>query len=474
MKYNSIWEQYNKHSIENKKLPSEVVDILIIGGGITGLTLSYLLKDYSQKVVIIDKGKIGNSVTSRSTAKISFLQQDIYQKLEKTFDYETSKKYYESQMYAIELLKNIIEKNKISCDFLDSPSYLFTNMENNIKSLEKEKQLLTSFGVECFDSDELPIKFPVKKVFYTKNNYTFNPVKYLNKLVNIIKSNIEIYENVCAENINYENNNYIIETSQGKIKAKKVVIANQYPFFIKPGFIPFRNYMKREYVNAASIDKKYQFNAINIDDELHSIRFYNKYLIYVSNSHRIVNKLDSEKNYQKAQDNFYKYFNLKPEYSWLNQDLITNDHLPIIGEVKKDLFISTGYNAWGMTNGVLGAKIIHDLLEKTNNEFTDLVKPNRINTIGIFNSIIDSLSYIKPYIEAPFHNNDIYVEEDNGIKYNVYVDSKGIKHRVKRKCPHLKCNLIFNKKELTWDCPCHGSRFDLDGKLIEGPSKKDI
>ena len=138
MKYNSIWEQYNKHSIENKKLPSEVVDILIIGGGITGLTLSYLLKDYSQKVVIIDKGKIGNSVTSRSTAKISFLQQDIYQKLEKTFDYETSKKYYESQMYAIELLKNIIEKNKISCDFLDSPSYLFTNMEDNIKSLEKE------------------------------------------------------------------------------------------------------------------------------------------------------------------------------------------------------------------------------------------------------------------------------------------------------------------------------------------------
>lgn len=474
MQNKSIWSSENKKTRKMNQVSCEEADIVIIGGGITGVTLSYLLKDSNKKVILVDQGIIGNNVTSRSTAKISFIQRDIYQKLEKTLGYDTAKKYYESQVLAIDIIKGIIDDNRIKCDLEKSNSYLFTTLKSKENTIKKEKELLTSFGRECIETDQLPIDFSCIKAFYTEGNYTFHPVKYLNGIIDLVKDKINVVENLLVEEIKPEKSRYLLKTSEGIIKAKQVVVANQYPFFIKPGFIPFKNYIQREYVNAAKYKKELHFNAINVEKELHSIRFYKDYIIYVSNNHRITNQLDTKDNYQKSRDDFYRLFKLNPDYNWLNQDLMTNDHLPIIGEVKKNLYIATGYNAWGMTNGVLGAKIINDLLLKRSNPFSELVNPNRVSIVGITNSIIDSLSYIKSYIEAPFHNHHIYVEEESGIKYNVYIDKQGKKHRVKRKCPHLKCNLIFNEEELTWDCPCHGSRFDLDGNLLEGPSKKNI
>ncbi len=474
MKYKSIWQKDAKNKQKVTKLPTDIVDILIVGGGLTGLTLAYFLKDIGKKVIVVDKDKFINNVSSRSTAKISFLQQDIYQKLEKTFDYETSKKYYESQIYAIKIIKEIIIKNKIDCDLVESDSYLFVSEKENIDKLDKEKKLLNSFQQECHEVNKLPIDFPVSKGFYVEGNYTFNPVKYLNGLINIIKNKVDFCNDFLVENITLDNDLYLVKSKNNCIRARQVVIACHYPFFLKPVFMPFKNYMKREYVCAAKCNKNETFNAINLDQDLHSIRFYKDYLIYVSNSHRLINKLDISKNYDKASNDFSKYFKLDAEYVWLNQDIMTNDHLPIIGKIKDNLFIATGYNAWGMTNSCLGAKIISDLITNQPNNYQDLVKPNRMSITGFVNSVIDSISYVKPYVETVFINENIYIEEENGVKYNVYIDKDGNKHKVKRKCPHLKCNLLFNQKELTWDCPCHGSRFDLDGNLIEGPSCKNI
>lgn len=159
----------------------------------------------------------------------------------------------------------------------------------------------------------------------------------------------------------------------------------------------------------------------------------------------------------------------------MNQDLITNDGLPFIGALEENLFIASGYNAWGITNGVLGAKILSDLVLEKNTRYSSLFSLKRFSLIGTVNSLVDVLSYAKAYIESPFFKtNNTFVTKINGKAYNVYVDKFGKKHIVQRKCPHMKCNLVFNKEELTWDCPCHGSRFDIDGNLIEGPSKYNI
>ncbi len=444
-----IWDTNSKTKF-NDKLNNKDVDILVIGGGITGITSAYFLSRLNKKILLIDKDNICCDTTYKSTAKISFIQKDIYQKLEKTYNLETSKLYFESQKDAIDILVNIINKEKIDCDLEKVDSYLFTNNKSNIKKLDKEKKLLEEFGVECFEEKNLPIPYNIEKCFYVRDNYTFNPKKFVENLAKKISNKIDIVINTTAYNIEKKNNLFSITTNKGIITSKKVVVATHYPFFIFPNIIPIRNYISREYINAARYNIDKNFTAINIDKDTESIRFYNNYIIYVSNNHRLTNNTNYQENYLKSRDKFKKLFNKEIEYSWMNQDLITNDYLPIIGfsrESDDSLILSTGYNAWGMTNSVIAAKIIFDLINGNTNKYYNLFKPNRINQVGVINSLIDGISYSKAYIQTVFS---------------------------KYRCPHMKCGLIYNKEETTWDCPCHGSRFNIDGKLITGPSKNDI
>ena len=158
----------------------------------------------------------------------------------------------------------------------------------------------------------------------------------------------------------------------------------------------------------------------------------------------------------------------------MNQDIVSNDELPFIGTIKKNMYISTAYHAWGMTNATIGAKLISDLIQNKENKYVAVFNPKRINLPLIINSIIGLFHYLKVYIEGLFHKNNPYYVKIKGIIYGIYIDNKGIEHKVKLICPHMKCPLVFNKEELTWDCPCHGSRFDIDGNIIMPPSIKKI
>ena len=158
----------------------------------------------------------------------------------------------------------------------------------------------------------------------------------------------------------------------------------------------------------------------------------------------------------------------------MNQDIVSNDEIPIIGKIKNNIYISSAYHAWGMTNSTIGAKLIADLIQNKENKYISLFNPRRINLPLIINSIIGLFRYLKAYIEAIFHKNNPHYVKINGIFYGIYIDKLGKEHKVKLICPHMKCSLVFNKKELTWDCPCHGSRFDIDGNIIETPAIKKI
>lgn len=477
MKNYPIWDSNKKLNLNNE-LNINDVDVLIIGGGITGVTTAYFLMNSNKKILLIDKDKICNGATYRSTAKISYLQKDIYQKLEKTYNYKTSKLYYESQKEAISLLKDIITKEKISCNLEKCKSYLFSTKEKNINKIKKEKDILEKFGAKCYESNSLPIPYKIESAFYVEDTYIFNPKKYTENLSSILNDNVNILENTIAFNITKNNDLFKTITNKGEITSKIVVVATHYPFFIFPNILPLRNYINREYINTGKYKIKDNFTAINIDKDTESIRFYKDNIIYVSNNHRLTNNIDYQRMYEKSRNDFKKKFMTDVEYSWMNQDLMTNDYLPIIGQTKqslKNLYIATGFNAWGMTNGIISSKIISDLIKGKSNKYKNLFTPNRINMIGVLNSIIDVASYAKVYIQTLFPKRDyVYTIMIKGEKYFLYIDNSGKKHYVKTKCPHMKCNLVLNKEELTWDCPCHGSRFDIDGNIIEGPTKNDI
>lgn len=469
MNYESIWEEA-KIELETLDLKDNHTDVLIIGGGITGITCAYLLKDMDCKITIIDKGKLARGVTAKTTAKLSYLQKDIYSKLTTNFDEHIAKLYFDSQIEAIQMVKEIVEKEKINCDFKNTPSILFANEHKNRCKIVEEKDILRKWNVSIKKVKNKNLE----EAFQVEDTYTFHPLKYLKHLVYLLKDKVSILEEYRAMNVSLEKGKYKVKTNKGTLYANKVIVACHYPFFLYPSFIPLKTYIQREYVHAAAMTHPLSLTAINVDKKLESVRFYKNYIIFGCENQKLTSKIDYAKQYEKSKTQFEKKFRLQPSYSWMNQDIMSNDFLPFIGEIKSNLFIATGYNAWGMTNGTIAAKIIVDRILKKENRYQKLFDPKRMNPVLIRNSFLNAFSYLKVYVESIFKKNNPYYIKIKGMYYGIYVDEKGIKHKIKLICPHMKCNLVFNQKEKTWDCPCHGSRFDIDGKLIEGPAKKDL
>lgn len=482
----SLWLK----NIKEKALPrlkeDIKTDILIIGGGITGLSTAYFLKDGNKDIVLVEQNKIGHGTTAKTTGKLTYLQGTVYQKIENIYGIDIAKKYLESQKVAIDLVKEIIIKNNIKCDYQSNSSYVFTN-KSDLK-INNEIQVFKKMNVPYKIRKTLPIAFPCKYAIRIEDSAVFHPIKYLMQLKEIcLQSNIKLYENTMIKQLKKTSNGYIAYTDKYKIEANKVVLACHYPFFLKPGFFPLKTYLKKAYVTASLIDETKRFNAINEDKSVHSIRYYsdNKdYIIYTSESRNLGNNIDNEKKYK---DMFWKTnsnISDKIKYYWFNYDVMTSDYMPLIGYYEKynnDLLIGTGYNSWGMTNGTLAGKIISDLIMENENEYIDLFNPNRnTNLLKILNVINYNLKTSSSFILSKLKNNyDFYpsnvkVITKNGIKYGIYTDENKKEHIVYNKCPHMKCDLIFNNVDKTWDCPCHGSRFNINGKVIKGPSVYSI
>lgn len=454
----------NFPSLSTDKFVREL-DVAIIGGGITGLSTAYYLRDSNLKVAVFEQGKIGMGVTSRSTAKITYLQGDIYQRLG-----DKAKSYYLSQKEAIWELLKIIEDGNISCELEEVPSILFCLNKENDSKIRAEKQLLESFGAHPYEVEHPNISSGIG----ISDSYVFHPLKFLSGLSNTLISKVLIYENTLVFDMKKENGRYLIHTTNGDFFAKNVVIANHYPFFLLPNLFPLKTYVQREYVNAAKVSHSSSFTAINIDSDLHSIRYYKDYLLYGSNRHRLTEKIDFGKHYDKSRSDFKRLFDKIPEVTWDNQDIVSHDLLPFIGRLDSHLYVGAAYRGWGMTNGVLSGKIISNFILYQAALYQDLFSPTRMNLGLAIHSFLGTFHYMKATTQAFLKKNNPSYVRINGVLHAIYEDEEHKIHKICLLCPHMKCHLVFNSYDKTWDCPCHGSRFSLDGKLIKGPATKSL
>ena len=445
MKNNSIWEDTVK--VRNYPILSDdkKVDVLIIGGGITGISSLYQFKDSSLNVILLEQNKIGFGVTGKSTGKLSFLQNDLLDKIRDNLGDKKASIYLKSQIEAITLTKDIIEKENIDCNLKKVRSYLYTDKENEIKKIKNLEEFLVNNNVKVYRGENDFVKN--KYMIYVDNTYIFHPLKFIYGLLDKIK--FPIYENTSIIKIERNNDDeYICYTEKNKISAKKVIIASHYPYFNLPFLFPIKGSLEKSYLSASKY-KGEDVSLISYSNPFISIRNYDDYLIYLSNSHSLSSDVCDKKNFDELNKKL-KDLDLKPDYLWSNIDIITNDGLPYIGKIKDNLFIGTGYNTWGLACSVLAGKILVDEVLEKKNIYSDLFNPNRINfskCLGVFN---DSYESIRGYVKGFF---------------------KG-KHKIK--CPHLGCDLIYNEVEKTWDCPCHGSRFSASGDCISGPANKKI
>lgn len=460
MKNRSIWSETKidkKYPQLNKDI---MVDIIIIGGGITGVNTLYNLKD--KDVILVEKNEIGKGITLNTTGKITFLQDKIINKIIKNYNEKVASKYLKSQLEAIEIIKENIFLNNIDCDFCQTKSHVFTNNKKEVKNLKKLKKFLEKNNIEVKEN-EMPY-FKKEYSLTVNDTYLFNPIKYLNGLLNSISAS-KIYENTCILDIKKKNNKYICQTEKFKITANKVILATHYPYFITPYFFPLKGYLEKSYLISFK-DKIDNVSLISYSSPTISLRNYLDNVIFLSDSHNICNKVSA-----KAHFAHLLKFN-EADYMWSNTDIITNDYMPYVGYIKKNFLMATGYNTWGMTNSAIAAKVLSDLVLNKENEYSDIFNPKRHKSF--LRILSDALSSIKGYYEGfKFKSKKVKYTKINGFKAMI-VKENGKEYIVKRKCPHAKCDLIYNEIEKTFDCPCHASRFDLDGNAIKGPSNENI
>lgn len=448
MKNISIWNDIKREEYptlnENKN-----IDVLIIGGGITGINTLYNLKDTKLDVVLVEQSRICSSVTSNSTGKLSYLQNDLIDKIRNKCGDRVALKYLQSQREAIQKIVNVIKKEKIDCDLEKVYSYLYSNDDSEIGKLQNLRKFLEKNNIRTYDAKNNLVKS--KYMFKVNNTYMFNPVKYT---LNLASKCSNIYENTSINKIEKHNEYYMCYTDKYVIKAKWVIIASHYPYFTLPYLFPFKNSLEKSYLSASPYSRK-KISLISYSNPFISIRTYKNNLIYLSNSHSIETDTCDRKNFDELLKKLND-LNLKPNYLWSNIDIITNDGLPYIGRLKNRILISTGYNTWGLSTSFLSGEILKDIILNKKNKYIKLFDPNRETICSFKDTITNIYKNITGFVKGLTKINE---KEDKSVS---------------KICPHLGCKLIYNEVEDTWDCPCHGSRFDKIGKVISGPANRDI
>jgi len=457
-KTHSLWIETTEETNFPSLTKDVKVDTVIIGGGIAGLTTALLLKDQGREVAVIEAAKIVKDTTGHTTAKVTALHGFVYQSLLVKFGFLGARAYVKASFAAIEKIASIVETKNIDCDFKRTIAYSYTEEEKNMALVNHEYESSIKLGLDSFYTEKPPLPFPVKAAIGLRNQAQFHPRKYLLGVAKEIASKGgHIFENTKALEIS-EDKHLIIKTDRGEIRTKNAVIATHFPFVDK-GFFYARLYPYRSYAIACQIEEELPEGIYYSQDENHhSIRNYsdngNSFLIVGGGRHRSGQSADTLKNYNDVLNYAKIHFNLKSiGYYWSAQDYHTADGVPYIGKLpgSKKIYVACGMGAWGMTNATAAAKIIANAIMGRTKSYAHLFKPSRINLVKGGSTILkENTSDIKQYLKGYFSKTKTPI------------------------CPHMGCRVTWNTAEETWDCPCHGSRFDKDGRVIHGPALSDL
>ncbi len=428
---NSVWSE----SVENKKsrpnFQGEMnTDVLIVGGGMAGILIAYRLKKAGVSCVVLEAKTIGSGVTKNTTAKITSQHGLIYSDIIKRFGIEKARAYFETNSQALLDFEKLSEKYK--CDFEKKDSFVYT-LENNL-NFENEIRAYEKLKIPILKHNENPLPIKIKSILGMENQAQFNALKFLVALAD----KLEIYENSFVHRI--EGNTAFLR--KGKIKAKQIVIATHYPLVNVPGLYFMKLYQHRSYVIA--LENAVKLNGYYVDENENgfSFRNYQDYLLIGGGDHKTGKKGGGFSEIRKLTKTAYP--DAAEKFHWATQDCMSLDKIPYIGRHNSSnnrLFVATGFNKWGMTSSMVAAGIISDLITKGSSDFEELYSPQRsMFTTQLFKNLGSAAS--------------------------------GLLSMGTPRCSHLGCKLKWNKLEKTWDCPCHGSRFDKTGHIIDNPAKR--
>ncbi len=464
-------------------------DVLVIGGGIAGVLSAYELANINRDVTLLDGRRLVRETTANTTAKITAQHGPIYQTFINKFDHDTARLIYDSQMDGLARIAELVEKYDIDCDFERLPSFLVTAGEQ--KDVIKKE-------IKAYEDLDIPhrvhengIDLPMENTFAVEmlHQAQFNPVKFLAGMIDVlVQKGVTIYENTLVKSVKDE---YVETLNDIRIDYNDVVVATHYPIVELKNNIMNQLQIERSYIVSAHYDKLPQGMYNLLDEPTRSLRTYKHEGgtgVLVGGEDHITGTDDAKEVYKNLTDYTKEQFGTDIAEKWSAQDMKTVDSLPLVGRYGKNsehIYLLTGFNKFGMANSAIGAVIIKDQILKSTNFYSELFAPDRINTLGkqataVGKKVVDivkgeskSLSEYSSDVDK-LENGEAGVFLLDGKLRAIYKDDDGNKHETGAVCTHMGCIVNFNHAEKSWDCPCHGSRFDCNGKVLEGPAVKDL
>jgi glycine/D-amino acid oxidase-like deaminating enzyme/nitrite reductase/ring-hydroxylating ferredoxin subunit len=481
-------------------------DCVIIGGGIAGVSIAYRLTELNRKVVLVEDGYIASGETGRTTAHLVTALDDRYEKLERLFGKDGAKLAYESNKAAISFAERAVIKNKIDCDFGKLNGYLFRHPSDSKDSLDIEMEAALRAGVKVQKLPAVPGMLTNEgECLLFPDQAQFHPLKYLNGLCKYITENGGlIFTETHAREINETG---IITDKNFSVTANHIVIATNSPVNNKFA-MHLKQFPYRTYVIAAKIKKDVMPEALWWDTGDHdtnaSIPPYHyvrtqkldedfDLLISGGEDHATglakSDVIPEENRYAMIEDWTRERFPIQDViYNWSGQILEPMDSLGFIGRNpwdKDNVYIVTGDSGNGITHSTIAGMLIPDLITGKENSWEKLYNPSRFKIFKagkiFFKEFIGGFRAYQKELPDTIETKISEINKGEGAiielgddKYGAYCDEHNELHLVSAECTHLKCIVKWNNDEKSWDCPCHGSRFNYKGEVINGPANTNL
>jgi glycine/D-amino acid oxidase-like deaminating enzyme/nitrite reductase/ring-hydroxylating ferredoxin subunit len=506
VKSTSLWLETAHPARQPTLGENATADVCVIGAGIAGVTTAYLLGREKKPVVLVDDGTPGCGMTGMTTAHLSNVIDDRYTEMIRLHGVEGARLACDSHRSAIARIESICTQERINADFQRVSGYLFLSPEHDEQYLDDELDAARQAGVEVEKLPRAPVDgFESGPCLHFPQQAQFHALKYLNGVLSAFtRAGGRVYGGVRAVNVT-GGATADVQTATGlHITARSVVIATNAPFVdvfaIHTKQAPYYTYVIGARVPAGAITTALYWDT---QDPYHYVRLQRTsnaelggdnatpvdLLIVGGEDHKTAQEFDTEERFGALESWMREHFPAarEVEFRWSGQVMETQDGLGFIGRNPMDannVYVATGDSGMGMTHGTIAGMLICDLIQGRPNRWTELYEPSRIRTGAAADFLKENLNVAAQYtswitpgevssVEEIGPNTGAVMREGAG-KVAIFRDEAGELHRHSAICTHLGCIVGWNKAASTWDCPCHGSRFDAYGRVVNGPASKNL